>query len=93
MFYVYILFSHKDRGLYIGFSDNLNQRLKKHCSGYVFSTRSRRPFELIYYEAHLNKYDALRREKYLKTTKGRATINTMLRENIFKLKNSGAIIK
>jgi predicted GIY-YIG superfamily endonuclease len=35
---------------------------------------------LIFYEAYKNKYDALRREKYLKTTKGRTTLKSMLRE-------------
>ncbi|MDD5749944.1 MAG: GIY-YIG nuclease family protein [Patescibacteria group bacterium] len=86
MFYVYILFSHKDKNLYIGFTANLKIRLRKHQGGEVFSTKPRRPLDLIYYEAHKNKYDALRREKYFKTSKGKSTIYTMLRENLKKIK-------
>lgn len=38
------------------------------------------PVELVFYEAYRNKYDALRREKYLKTSKGKSTLKNMLRE-------------
>jgi len=41
---------------------------------------------LIFYEAYLDKYDALRREKYLKSTKGKTTIRTMLRDYFSKNK-------
>lgn len=82
MFYTYILFSQKDKKLYIGFTNNINERLSKHLGGKVFATKARRPLDLIYYEAHKNKYDALRREKYFKTSKGKSTIYTMLRESL-----------
>ncbi len=61
MFYTYVLFSQKDKGLYIGYTSNLKQRLLRHYDGFAFSTKSRRPFKLIYYEADANKYDALMR--------------------------------
>ena len=79
-FYVYILRSTIDKLFYIGFTDDVWQRLKQHNDGEVQSTRPRRPFELIFFEAYPNKYDALRREKYLKTSKGKTTIRTMLKE-------------
>jgi len=86
MFYVYILFSDKDNGFYIGFTAHINQRLKKHQDGEVFSTKTRRPLHLIYYEAHRNKYDALRRERYFKSNKGRTTIKTILRESLHNIR-------
>ena len=82
MYYVYILFSLKDKKFYIGFTNDLKRRLKEHNSGKNTSTKSRLPLKLIYYEAHLSKADAARRERYFKTTKGKSTIRQMLRESL-----------
>ncbi|HOK17141.1 MAG TPA: GIY-YIG nuclease family protein [Candidatus Paceibacterota bacterium] len=82
MFYVYILQSLKDRKLYIGYSTDLRKRLKDHNSGGTKSTKIRRPFKLIYYEAHLSEKEARRREKYFKTAKGKSTLRQMLRESL-----------
>ncbi|MBI2630629.1 GIY-YIG nuclease family protein [Candidatus Nomurabacteria bacterium] len=71
MFYTYILKSKKDNELYIGFSSNLKERLKEHNKGLVEITKSRRPFELVYYEACCDKKKAVGREKALKTGFGR----------------------
>jgi len=46
----------------------------------VKSTKNLRPIKLIYYEAYLNKKDATRREKFLKTTKGRRLLRQQLKE-------------
>jgi putative endonuclease len=82
MFYVYVLISLKDNKFYIGFTNNLQRRLKEHNSGKNISTKSRLPLSLIYYESHLSKGDAERREKYFKTTKGKSTLRQMLRESL-----------
>jgi len=37
---------------------------------------------MIFYEAYISKKDAQRREQYLKTTKGRTTIKTMLSDTL-----------
>ncbi|MDO8529443.1 MAG: GIY-YIG nuclease family protein [bacterium] len=66
MFYVYILKSKIDGDCYIGSTNNLRSRLKKHNSGEVFSTRNRKPFDLIYYEAYKSEKDARKREHNLK---------------------------
>jgi putative endonuclease len=79
MYYVYILLSLKDNKFYAGFSEDIKKRLADHNAGRNTSTKLRRPFELIYYEAHLSKEDALRRESYFKTTKGKSTLRQMLR--------------
>ena len=71
MFYVYILKSKLDNKQYTGFTGNLKKRLSEHNSGGVESTKNRRPLELIYYEAYIEKENALKREKFLKTTKGK----------------------
>lgn len=68
MYYVYVLISESDKNwFYIGYSSSLKDRLKRHNSGKVKSTKNKKPFTLIYYEAFKNKTDALAREKNLKT--------------------------
>ncbi len=66
MFYVYILKSKKDNNLYIGSTNNLRKRVKEHEKGKVFSTKSRNPLELVYYEAYKSEKDARKREMNLK---------------------------
>ena len=57
----------KDLNFYTGFTTNLKLRFEQHKNGHVESTKNKRPFKLIYYEACLDKSDATKREKYLKT--------------------------
>ncbi len=66
MFYVYILKSKKDGKLYIGYTNDLKRRVEEHNSGKNISTKSRRPFELVYYEAYKSDDDAKHREDMLK---------------------------
>jgi len=79
-YYTYVLLSQKDYQFYIGYSEDVFSRLRVHNRGGNTSTKNRRPLELIYFEAFLNKKDALRREKYFKTTKGKTTLKQMMRE-------------
>ncbi|MBU1255396.1 GIY-YIG nuclease family protein, partial [Patescibacteria group bacterium] len=67
MFYNYVLQSKKNKNLYVGYTKDLRKRLIEHNQGLNKSTKPYRPWELIYYEACLNKKDTKRREKYLKT--------------------------
>ncbi len=70
-YYVYVLQSLKDDKKYTGYTKNLSLRFEAHQNGQVDSTKHRRPFKLIYFEACLNQDDALKREKYLKTHYGK----------------------
>ena len=91
MFYVYVLQSLKDKKFYIGFtSQQPDKRLEGHNKGNTSSTRKRRPFKLVYYEAHTSQKDARRREKYFKTSKGKSTLRQMLRSTLV---NSEALKK
>ncbi|PCI19071.1 excinuclease ABC subunit C [Candidatus Wolfebacteria bacterium] len=67
---IYILYSLKDKKLYVGCTENLEKRLKKHMDGNVTSTRNRRPLELIYTEQYNSKEKAFQREKLLKSLWG-----------------------
>ena len=82
MFYVYVLQSESDDGLYIGFTADLRVRLKQHQDGKSFATSSRGPWELIYYEAYLEEEDALGRERYLKSGGGRRFLKSQLRHHL-----------
>lgn len=78
MYYTYILKSQKDGKLYIGFTNDLKARIRKHQEGRVQATRNRLPFKLVYYEACLDKEKALKREKYFKTGFGRRFLNNRI---------------
>jgi len=67
----YVLYSLKDKLLYIGSTSNLKNRLTDHFQGQSLATASRRPLRLIFCEYFLSKKDALRREEYFKTTAGK----------------------
>jgi len=88
MHYIYIIQSKKDKALYVGYTNDLRKRIKMHNLGEVFSTKPRRPFVLIYYEAHQNKNDALEREKFLKSGWGKNYIKRVLK-NYFKVQKLG----
>ena len=64
--WVYILKSRVDNKLYTGSTNNLRKRFLEHNSGKVFSTRLRRPFDVVYYEAYRSEIDARKRETNLK---------------------------
>jgi len=82
-YYIYIIESKKDKELYAGYTTNLIRRLKEHNQGLNFSTKSNRPWKLIYYEACLNEDDAKRREEYLKTTQGHRLLKRRLKEYFY----------
>ena len=66
MYFVYILRSKKSKGLYIGCTNNLYKRLKKHNGGLVRSTKPYIPWQIVYYEAYCSETEAFHREHNLK---------------------------
>ncbi len=69
-YFVYILLSQKDLGLYTGCTSNLETRLKRHNLGAVQATKLRRPLIIIYKEEYTSKSEAFTRERFLKTKWG-----------------------
>jgi len=78
MYWVYVLKSIKDNGLYVGLSSNIGKCLKDHNAGYVRSTKGRRPFVLIYKEECFTQKDARAREKFLKSGTGREFLHQLI---------------
>jgi putative endonuclease len=60
-----------DKTWYIGYTTDLQSRIKDHNQGKNISTKKKKPWKLIYAELYLNKMDALGREKFLKSGSGR----------------------
>ena len=77
MYYVYSL-KCKD-GFYLGCTNNLKDRIKRHEKGEVKATANRRPVKLVFYFAIEDKCKAFEFEKYLKSGSGRAFLNKHLR--------------
>ena len=86
---VYILFSVKDHLLYIGFTTNIEARVKNHNDGRTKSTANRRPLELIFCEFYLFEAEAKKREMYFKSTAGKKAIKLMLTGTLLKLGYKG----
>lgn len=78
-YYIYVLYSFKDHGLYIGYSTDLKKRLIQHSKNQVTATKFRTPFKLIHYEYFVNKEDAKAREEFLKSGHGRKQLDQILK--------------
>lgn len=91
MYYNYVLrctdLKRNRRKSYIGTTDNLQNRVKSHLSKSTKTTKSFDKIELVYYEACLNKTDAIRREKQLKTGFGRGYIKRRLEHYLKTLRD------
>ncbi|GAB5398484.1 MAG: hypothetical protein Aureis2KO_00690 [Aureisphaera sp.] len=84
-FCVYVLQSENDLLLYHGFTTNIEKRLRDHNAGKTISTSKRIPLRLVFCEFYLSKKDAMRREKYLKTSQGKRMLKLMLRETLHQI--------
>ncbi|MEI8349288.1 MAG: GIY-YIG nuclease family protein [Candidatus Omnitrophota bacterium] len=82
MHYVYVLFGSKDDKFYIGYTQNLQRRINEHNEGSNHTTVRYNNPQLIFCETFICKGDALRREKYFKTTKGRKALRLILRNTL-----------
>jgi putative endonuclease len=78
MHYTYVLYSESDREWDTGATSDLRSGVREHAEGRVRSTAGRRPMILVYYEGCLNREDAFRRERYLKTGRGKRYLRQRL---------------
>ena len=86
---VYILLM-GNRQLYTGSTNDIKRRLLEHKSGKVRTTKKYQPVKLIHYEVYLCKSDALRREKFLKTTEGKRLLKQQIRDTLKNLETTKA---
>ena len=73
MYYVYLIRSLKDSTKkYIGFTNDLDQRMEKHNNGASIYTSDYRPWKLVTYICFDDESKAIEFEKYLKVGAGHA---------------------
>jgi putative endonuclease len=73
-YYVYVLYSSKFDKIYVGQTCDISNRLREHNNGLSGYTKRYIPWKLIYTEKFSNRGDALKREKQLKSSRGRSFI-------------------
>ena len=78
MYYVYILKSKKTRKYYIGYTSNIEERLKYHNSGRTISLRRHIPLEIIRVEEYSLYEEARRRERQIKKYKSGEAFKNLL---------------
>ena len=66
MYYVYLIVEKNTGNRYIGSTSDLKKRIETHNRGYGGKTTKAGQWQLVYYEAYLNKKDATTREYKLK---------------------------
>jgi len=79
MYYFYVLQFKNNKKLYKGLTSNLKRRIADHRSGQSSFTSRNGEFALIFYEAYLNKKDAVEAEKYFKGGHGREVLKQKLK--------------
>ena len=78
-YWVYIIQSKKNGWTYTGHTNDIKRRLHDHNRGKMKSTRYHSPFKIIYTEEFSCRSEAMTREKFLKSGKGR-----QIREELLK---------
>ena len=79
MFWVYVIVN-KNGKIYIGQTKDIDKRLKYHNRGWSRYTRGKGKWELVIKEGYKSRVEAIRREKELKTGRGREYIKEKIRE-------------
>jgi len=81
MYKVYVLYSRRFNKIYIGYTNDLADRFLSHnekaTKGYTIKYR---PWEIAFYEENSTKQEAMRREKELKTSRGRYYVWEKIKE-------------
>ncbi|HET55014.1 MAG TPA: GIY-YIG nuclease family protein [Ignavibacteria bacterium] len=80
-YFTYVIFSSKFDEIYIGHSNNAEKRVIEHNAGLSRSTKRYIPWELVYKEEFTTRSAAMKREKELKSQKGREYIRKVILKN------------
>lgn len=84
MFTVYVIKSGSSGKIYIGQTNDLSKRIYEHNDPDYrltkYTKRNRGPWVIVYSENYNCRIDALRREKQLKSAKGREFIHNLIKK-------------
>ena len=78
MYYTYVLKSEIADYFYKGHCQDLAVRLAQHNAGATKSNKYYRPFKIVYFEEFSTLSEAIKREKYFKTSRGREFLKNIL---------------
>ena len=78
MCHTYILYSATRDRYYIGSTNNLDRRLREHNSGHTKSTRSGKPWDLVFSKKFDSPVEAHRFEFSIKRQKSRRYIQSLI---------------
>ncbi len=79
MFFVYVIYSDTIGRKYIGQTEDLERRINEHNNGLLgVYTKNKGPWRLVYFEQYQTRSEAMKREKELKTGKGRDFLKTTI---------------
>jgi putative endonuclease len=85
--FIYIIQSEADLSFYIGQTQDIDQRLKKHNQGYSVYTRHLRPWRILAYKEVDLRSEAMKIEKKLKNLKSREKIMEFIAQHNFIITN------
>ena len=84
MFTAYVLQSQRNLRFYTGSTSDFERRFAEHNADQSFSTKNNGPWQLVHREDFATQSEAVRRERELKTGKGRDFIRRLLMERMDK---------
>jgi len=78
MYYVYAISSKSRKYIYVGLTNDIDRRFKEHNNGYNKTTRTYKPFILIYSEVFKTRKKAREKEIYLKSGIGKEFLKSLI---------------
>ena len=84
VYWVYVLESLTNRSRYVGSTHDVSHRLDRHNAGRCPATKEDKSWRLIHEEEHLTRTSAARREKFLKTGRGKDVLKGLTRAGKLK---------
>ncbi|MBI3484214.1 MAG: GIY-YIG nuclease family protein [Acidobacteria bacterium] len=78
MYFAYVLRSLSCNRLYVGSTSQLQVRVSQHNEGISSPTKHWRPWELVHSEEFKTRAEAMRRERFWKTGRGREELKLLL---------------
>lgn len=82
---LYILQSENNGRYYVGSTSDLARRLDEHRRGHTYTTRRLRPFNIVFSQEFATLKEARTAERKIKSWKRRDFIETIVRNQVFRL--------
>ena len=92
-YYTYVLRSMKDSTFYIGFTSDLNKRLRYHNKGLSKYTKGKLPWKVFYFEMFTSRSEAIRRELFLKKQRNTKFYLRLVELSAFHNSYSGVVAR